>query len=60
MSKSKHLNLKRIQLFLTWIKIPIKLISINLKWSIAMIDYNKLACNLLSNSITLPNLMFND
>ena len=41
-SKSKHLNLKRIKFVLTWFKIPIKLIPINLKWLIAMIGYNKL------------------
>ena len=40
-SESKHLNLKRIHL-----KIPIKLIPINLKWLIAMIGYNKLALRL--------------
>ena len=37
------MNLKRIQFFLTWLKIPIELIPINLKWLIAMIGYNKLA-----------------
>ena len=42
-SESKHLNLKRIKFFLTWFKVPMKLISINLKWSIAMICYNKSA-----------------
>ena len=41
-SKSIHLNLKRIQFFLTRFKIPIKLIPINLKWLILMIGYNKL------------------
>ena len=40
------MNLKRIKLFLTWFKIIIKLISINLKWLIAMIGYNKLALRL--------------
>ena len=35
-SKPKHLNLKIIQIFLTWLKIPIKLILINLKWLIAI------------------------
>ena len=35
-SKSKPLNLKRIQIFLTWFKIPIKLIPINFKWLIVM------------------------
>ena len=40
---SKHLNIKRIQLLLTWFKIPIKLIPIILKWLIPMIGYNKLA-----------------
>ena len=44
-SESKHLNLKGFQSFLTWLKIPIKLIRINLKWLIAMIGYNKLAYN---------------
>ena len=39
----KHLNLKGIQLFLTWFNIPIKLIQINLKWLIAMIGYYILA-----------------
>ena len=42
-SKSKHLILKRIQFFLTWFKISIKLIPICLKWLIAMISYNNLA-----------------
>ena len=37
------MNLKRIQFFLTWFKIPILLISINFKWLIVMIGYNKLA-----------------
>ena len=44
-SKSKNLNFKRIKFFFTWFKIPIKLIPINLKWSIAMICYNKPAKN---------------
>ena len=45
-SESKYLKVKRIQFFLTWFKVPMKLISINLKWSIAMICYNKPAlCN---------------
>ena len=35
------MNLKRIQFFLTWFKVSMKLISIKLKWSIAMICYNK-------------------
>ena len=34
---SKHLNLKRIQLFLTWLKNPFELIPIHLKWLIAMV-----------------------
>ena len=29
----------------TWFKVPMKLIPINLKWSIAMICYKKLALN---------------
>ena len=41
-SKSKQLNLIRIHLFLTWFKIPINIILINLKWLITMIGYNKL------------------
>ena len=40
-SESKHFNLKRIKFFLTWFKVPMKLIPINLKRSIAMIFYNK-------------------
>ena len=47
-SKSKHLNLKIIQLFLTWFKIPIKLIPMTLKWLIAMIGYNKIALSLFA------------
>ena len=42
-SKSKHLNLKMIKFFLTRFQIPIKLIPINLKRLIAIVDYNKLA-----------------
>ena len=41
--KSKHLNLKRSQFFLTWFKISIKLVPINFKWLIVMIGYKKLA-----------------
>ena len=37
-SKSKHLNSKIIQFLLTWFRIPIKLITINLKELIAMIS----------------------
>ena len=44
-SKSKHLNLKRIQFFFKWFKIPDKLIPINLKWLITIIGYNKFAFN---------------
>ena len=39
-SESKHLNLKSIQFFLTWFKVPMKLIPVKLKWSIAIICYN--------------------
>ena len=39
-SESKHLNLKGFQSFLTWLKIPIKLIRINLKWLITMTTTN--------------------
>ena len=42
-SESKPLNFEWIQFFLTWFKIPMKLILINLKWLIAMISYYKLA-----------------
>ena len=37
------MNSTRIQIFLTWFKIPIKLIPIKLKCLITMIGYNKLA-----------------
>jgi hypothetical protein len=42
-SEIEQLNLKINKFFLTWFKVPMKLIPINLKWSIAMICYNKLA-----------------
>ena len=67
--KSKHLNLKRIQLFLTWFEIPIKSIPIYLKWLIVMIGYNKLAlryliliylCALLYESLRYPGLFWNN
>ena len=37
------MNLKRIQQLLTWFKIPIIIIPINLKWLVVMIGYNKFA-----------------
>ena len=50
-SESKHLNLKRIQFSLTWFKVPMKFIPINLKWSTAMICYNKPALGLKANNL---------
>ena len=53
-SKSKQLNLKRIQFFSTLYKIPIKLVPVNFKWLIAVASTNsprEKICNLMD-----PNL----
>ena len=57
-SESKHFNLKRIQFFLTWFKVPMELISINLKWSIAMICYIKPAFSFEKLRLGFEVLMF--
>ena len=58
-SKNKHLNLKRIQYLLKWFKIPIRLISINLKWLFAKIGYNNSPNNYLRQRIRVVGYFSN-